>query len=91
MKDELKHELIDEIRDAMSLDIKNRLKDYMQEHKGSGIKIHTPSSLIFRLPILIGQIEAGSNSIDLINEIRKTIYLLYRNNVKSKHIYNRLV
>ena len=75
----------------MSLDIKNRLKDYMQEHKGSGIKIHTSSSLIFRLPILIGQIEAGRNSIDLINEIRKTIYLLYKNNVKSKHIYNRLV
>ena len=83
----MKHEM----RDVISLDIKNRLKDYMQKRKESSVKIHTPSTLIFRLPILMGEIEAGNNSIDLINEIRQTIYLFYRNNVISKHIYNRLV
>lgn len=39
------------------------------DQEGSGIKIYTPSTLLTRLPILMGQLEAGNNSIDLLNEI----------------------
>ena len=52
----------------------------------SGIKVYTPSQLITRLPILIGQLKAGNSSIDLTNEIRQTIYSLYRNNMINIYI-----
>lgn len=62
-----------------------------KKQKGIGIKVQTPSTLITRLPILLGQIKAGNNSIDLLNEIRQSFCLLYRNNVVSKDLYNRLL
>ena len=46
---------------------------------------------ITRLPTLIAQLNVGNNSIDLINEIRQTLYVLYRNNVITKHVYNGLI
>ena len=65
--------------------------DLEKDQKGSGVKVYRPSQLITRLPILIGQLKAGNNSVDLINELRQIIYLLYRNNMISKHIYNHLI
>ena len=62
-----------------------------KKQKGIGIKVQTPSTLITRLPILLGQIKASNNSIDLLNEIRQSFCLLYRNNVVSKDLYNRLL
>ena len=44
-----------------------------------------------RLPILIAQIKAGNNSVELKNELRLIIYLLYRNNQLSKNMYNDLM
>ena len=61
------------------------------DQKGTGIKLYTPNQLITRLPILIAQLNVGNNFIDLINEIRQTLYVLYRNNVITKHVYNRLI
>ena len=51
----------------------------------------SPNQLITRLPTLIAQLNVGNNSIDLINEIRQTLYVLHRNNVITKHVYNRLI
>ena len=65
--------------------------DLLKDQKGSVVKVYTPSQLITRLPILIGQLKAGNNSVDLINELRQIIYLLYRNNMISKHIYKHLI
>ena len=65
--------------------------DLLKDQKGSGVKVYTSSQLITRLPILIGQLKAGNNSADLINELRQFISLLYRNNMISKHIYNHLI
>ena len=69
---------------AKSLDIS--LSDSDSDQTGSGIKGYTPSQLITRLPILIGQLKAGNSSIDLTNEIRQTIYSLYRNNMINIYI-----
>ena len=49
---------------AKSLDIS--LSDSDSDQKGSGIKVYTPSQLITRFPILIGQLKAGNSSIDLM-------------------------
>ena len=79
------------LKNADLADISLLDSDLGKDRKGSGVKVYTPSQLITRLPILMGQLKAGNNSIDLINEIRQIIYLLYRNNMISKHIYNHLI
>ena len=76
---------------ANSLDIPLSDLELDSDRKGTGIKVYTPNQLITRLPILIAQLNVGNNSIDLINEIRQTLYVLYRNNVITKHVYNRLI
>ena len=58
---------------------------------GSGLKILTNKQMLNRLPILLAQIQAGNNSIKLKNEIRQTLYSLYRSKVLTKTVYNNLV
>ena len=41
------------------------------------LTIFTPNKLSTRLPVLLAQTKAGSNSYKLKNEIRQTLYLLY--------------
>ena len=62
-----------------------------KEQEAKGLKIMTLSQLIIRLPIVLGQKQAGNNSQKLNNEIRQIIYSLYRSNNLSKIIYNRLI
>ena len=45
---------------------------------GEGLKILTPKQLLQRLPIALAQVKAGNNSENLLNEIRKIVYSLYR-------------
>ena len=73
------------------LDIALSDLELYSDQKGTGIKVYTPNQLITRLPILIAQLNVGNNFIDLINEIRQTLFVLYRNNVITKHVYNRLI
>ena len=44
----------------------------------TGLKILTPKQMLQRLPIALAQVKAGNNSQNLLNEIRKIIYLLYQ-------------
>ena len=44
-----------------------------------------------RLPILLAQIKAGSNSYKLKNETRQILYLLYKHNKITKKVYNSLI
>ena len=59
--------------------------------KDEGLKILTNKQMINRLPILLGQTEAGNNSIKLKNEVRQILYSLYRSNVLTKTVYNNLI
>ena len=59
--------------------------------KDEGLKILTNKQMINRLPILLGQIEAGNNSIKLKNEARQILYSLYRSKVLTKTVYNNLI
>ena len=43
------------------------------------------------LSILLAQIKAGNNSKKLKNEIRQTLYSLYRSKILTKTVYNNLI
>ena len=47
--------------------------------------------MLNRLPILLAQTQARNNSNKLKNEIRQTLYSLYRSNVLTKTVYNNLI
>ena len=49
-----------------------------QNQERQGLKILTPEQLIARLPVLLGQLQAGNNSQKLKNEIRQILFSLYR-------------
>ena len=54
----------------------------------SNLKILTPKQMLQRLPIALAQVEAGDTSENLLNEIIKNIYSLYRAKEITKKVYN---
>ena len=54
-------------------------------------KILTPKQMIERLPIALPQVKAGKISENLIREIRKIIYSLYRVREITKKVYNKWI
>ena len=59
--------------------------------KGEGLKMLTNKQLLYRLPILLAQIQAGNNSKSLKNQLRQILYSLYRSKVLTKTVYNNLI
>ena len=53
-------------------------KDAAERQGEQGLKILTRQQMITRLPILLPQLKAGSNSQKLKNEIGQIVYSLYR-------------
>ena len=51
---------------------------------GERPQILTAKQMLQRLPIVFAQFKAGSNSKHLLNEIRQTVYSLYRLNKITK-------
>ena len=47
--------------------------------------------MLNRLPILLAQIQAGSNCKKIKNELRQILYSLYRSKVLTKTVYNNLI
>ena len=68
----------------------NKRKALKKNIPGSGLKILTPQQMLARLPILLAQEQAGNNSRELKNEIRKLLYSLYRSKKISKTVYKNL-
>ena len=74
-------------------------KLFLTKSKGSGIlnsdhsklKILRPNQMLQRLPIALGQVKAGNNSENLLNEIRQINYLLYQPKEIAKKVRNNLV
>ena len=54
------------------------------------IRFLTPNKLIIRLPILLAQ-RTWKHLIQIKNEIRQIIYLLYQHNKITKKVYNNLI
>ena len=47
--------------------------------------------MLQRLPIVHAQAKAGNTSENVLNEIRKIIYLLYRAKENTKKVYNNIM
>ena len=66
-------------------------KKLAREQEGTGLKILTPNQMLKRLPIALAQIKAGNNSESLLNEIRQSVYSLYRSKEITKKVYNSII
>ena len=62
-----------------------------QAKKGTRLKIRSHKQMLQRLPIALSQIKAGNNSDCLSNEIRQTVYSLYRSKEITKKVYNNII
>ena len=58
---------------------------------GSGLKILAPQQMLTRLLILLAQIKAGNNSLELKKEIRQLLYSLYRSKQINKTVHKNLI
>ena len=56
-----------------------------------GLKILTPKQMLQILPLALVQVEASNTSKNLLNEIRKIIYSLYRDKEVTKKVYNNVM
>ena len=57
---------------------KNMSKNIYESKQGTGLRIITPKQMLQRLPIALAKITGGSNSENLLNEIRQIVYSLYQ-------------
>ena len=62
-----------------------------ESKQGKGFKILTPKQMLKRLPIVLAQISACSNSESLLNEIRQMFYSLHRSKEITKKVYNNII
>ena len=58
---------------------------------GKHIKILTPKQILQRLPIALAQVKTDYKSENLLKEIRKIIYSLYREKEITKKVYNNIL
>ena len=58
---------------------------------GEGLKTLSPKQMLQRLPVAVAQVKEGNTSENLLNEIRKIIYFLYRGKETIKKVYNNIM
>ena len=58
----------------------------MKDKQEKGLKILTPKQMLQRLSIALAQVKARNTSKNVLNEIRKTIYFLYRSKEITKKV-----
>ena len=58
---------------------------------GEGLKVLTLKKILKSLPIALAQVKAGKTSENLLNEIRKIIYSLYRQREITKKVHNSIM
>ena len=73
------------------LDEEDREFSRNMNKEGKGLKILTNKQMFNRLPVLLAQIQAGNNSVELKNEARQILYSLYRSKVLTKTVYDNLI
>ena len=59
--------------------------------EGKGLKILTNKQMLNRLPILLAEIQAESNSKKFKNDLRQILYSLYRSKSLTKTVYNNSI
>ena len=71
--------------------LKLYLKLCIKQKQEIGLGILTPKQVFQRLPIALAQVKAGNNSENLLNEIRKIVYVLYQSKQITKKVYNNVI
>ena len=59
--------------------------------QGKELKILTPKQMLQRLPIALAQVKAGNTSENLLNELEKKLFPLYRVKEIIKKLYNNIM
>ena len=75
--------IIDIVERILALNSENQL--------GLGLKLLTPNPVLSTLPISFAQLKAGNNSETLKNEIRQSLFSLYRSKKLTKKNYKSLI
>ena len=65
--------------------------DEEQVKEGTGLKIFTPNKLLARLSNIIKTNKSWKQFIQIKNEIRHILYLLYQHNKFTNKVYNNLM
>ena len=86
-----REEVINFFRDYIEMLSDANYNAKQNETKGKGLKILTPKQMLQRLPIALAQVKAGNNSENLLNEIRKIVYVLYQSKQITKKVYNNVI
>ena len=86
-----RQEVINSFRDYVEMLSDANHNSKHSETKGTGLKILTPKQMLQRLPVALAQVKAGNDSESLLNEIRQTVYSLYKSNRISKKVYNNII
>ena len=89
-KEEIEIEKPDKILKVVK-EILNFNKNIQKQSGGQGLKILTPAQMLSILPITLAQLKAGNNSEKLKNEIRQSLYCLYRSKKLIKQLYKSLI
>ena len=74
-----REEVFNFFRDYIEMlsDANYNVKQNETRQDGAGLKILTPQKMLQRLPIVLAQVKAGSNSEGLLNAVRQIVYSLY--------------
>ena len=86
-----REEIINSFRDYVEMLSDANHNSKHSETKGTGLKILTPKQMLQRLPVALAQVKTGNDSESLLNEIRQTVYSLYKSNRISKKVYNNII
>ena len=68
-----------------------KYKVMQDETMGEALRILTPKQMLQGLPIALAEVQAGNNSENLLNEIRKIIYSLYQSKEITKKVCNSII
>ena len=63
-----------------------RILEFNNQQKQKGLKILKSKHMLQRWPIALAQVKAGSNSENLLSEIRQIVYSLYQSKEITKKV-----
>ena len=86
-----REEVINFFRDYVEMLSDANYNAKQNETTGKGLRILTLKQMIQRLPKALAQVKAGSNSENLLNEIRQIIYFLHQSKEITKKVFNNLI
>ena len=86
-----REEIFKFFKDYAKMTLDSNYKAKQNKTKGTELKILSPKQMFQRLLIALAQVQGGNNSENLLNEIRRIVYSLYRSKEITKKVYNKII